>query len=489
VTVPNRPPSAGLAPAGGGLWPAHIPRPGAPGTLPGPIQSGGPTGGPVKVEPDELPPEIGTEKWPWKGVQWNLTYIGFLGYIFAITTYRFPIGDVSIVCALVGLLMQRDRVRVPGLLKGLGVLILWAMVGYSVTLYPTVVYAKLQIVLKLWFIALVAANALRTRQQIRFFLTFWLACFAFYPVRGAIFNYYLYHENLQGRAIWNFIYSNPNDLALYCILQLSMAFGLNAIEQKGPVRYGARLGMAVVPFLILITKSRGAFLGFAVFLAFVLSGHRRRVQALTITLLVGGLVLAVAPSGVLDRVFALKKIESTGDVGAADEEGSAEQRYEIWKVARSIIREHPVTGVGLGAYPPAHHLNARRAQFKTTARGARDTHSTYLNVTAELGIVGLIIFVSSYAGLILVVDTQRRRAKKLRPHTAQTLFMLEVGLAGFFTAAVFGSAAHVSFLILHATMMWCIAELVRKELDTAAARRRKLAFAPTPLSYAPLAPR
>jgi hypothetical protein len=312
MTLPDRPIGAGLAPAGG-LWPAHIPRPGAPG---GPVGPGQPGGAPVrrdtKVEADELPPEVSTTKWPWKGVQWNLTYIGFLGYIFAITTYRFPIGDVSIVCALVGLLLQRESVRVPDFLKGIGALILWAMIGYSMTKYPTLVYAKLQIVLKLWFIALVAANALRTRQQIRFFLTFWLACFAFYPVRGAIFNYYIYHENLAGRAIWNYIYSNPNDLALYCILQLSMAFGLNAIEQKGPVRLGARLGMAVVPFLILITKSRGAFLGFALFLVFVLSGHKRRVRALTLTLLVGGLVLAVAPSGVLDRVFALKKIETTG---------------------------------------------------------------------------------------------------------------------------------------------------------------------------------
>jgi O-antigen ligase len=487
MTLPDRPRGAGLAPAGG-LWPAHIPRPGAPVPA-GPGIPGVPAGREAKVQSDELPPEISTEKWPWKGVQWNLTYVGFLGYIFAITTYRFPIGDVSIVCALVGLLMQRENVRIPGLLKGLGVFILWAMVGYALTSYPTMVYAKLQIVLKLWFIALVAANALRTRQQIRFFLTFWLACFAFYPVRGAIFNYYIYHETIFGRAIWNYIYSNPNDLALYCILQLAMAFGLNAIEQKGPVRLGARLGMAVVPFLILITKSRGAFLGFAVFLAFVLSGHKRPIRALTFALLIGGLVLAVAPKGVLDRVFALKNIETTGDVAAADEEGSAEQRYEIWKVARSIIRENPVVGVGLGAYPAAHQLYSRRSQFKSTARGARDTHSTYLNLTAETGFIGLAIFLSSYIALMFSVEQLRRRAKKLRPHTAQTLFFLEVGLLGFFTAATFGSAAHISFLILHATTMWSVAEMVRKELDTAAARRRKLAYAPAPLSYAPTAPR
>jgi O-antigen ligase len=488
MTTPDRPIGAGLG-GGGGLWPAHIPRPAAPGpvVVPGePRAPGAPVGGATS---DGLPPEISTEKWPWKGVQWSLTYIGFLGYIFSITTYRFQIGDVSIVCALFGLLLQKERLRIPGLLQGLGAFILWAMVGYSVTVVPSAVFARLDIIIRLWLIALVAANALRTREQIRFFLAFWLACFAFYPVRGALFNYYIYHENLAGRAIWNYVFSNPNDLAAFCILQLSMALGLHAIEEKGPVRLGARLGMAVVPFLILLTKSRGAFLGFAVFLAFVLSGHRRRLQAISLTLLLGGLVLAVAPQGVLDRVFALKNIETTGTVAAADEEGSAAQRYEIWKVARSIISDHPVVGVGLGAYPALHARYSLRSDVNPTARGYRDTHSTYLNVAAETGFVGLLIFLASYIGLLISVDQLRRRAKKLRPHTAQTIFMLEVGLLGFFTAGVFGSFAHVSFLMLHGVTMWCVAELLRQELATATARRRMMASAPAPLSYAPSATR
>ena len=89
-----------------------------------------------------------------------------------------------------------------------------------------------------------------------------------------------------------------------------------------------------------------------------------------------------APNNVLDRVRGLKAIDD-GNLNQVDEEGSAFQRYEIWKVARTIIREHPVTGVGLGAYPAAHRLTATRSQFNPTARGRRDTHSTYLNVTAE----------------------------------------------------------------------------------------------------------
>jgi O-antigen ligase len=477
MTGSNRPAPAGLA--GGGLWPARLPRPAAPGAPVHHVTAAAPAIA-------ELPPEVSADKWPWRGVQWTLTYVGFLGYIFAMTTYRFPIGDVSIVVALFGLLLQREPIRVPGVLKGLLVFLLWSVLGYTMTRYPSLVFAKLNILIKVWLIALVAANALRTRAQLRFFLVFWLGCFALYPVRGALFNYYIYRETLFGRALWNYIFANPNDLAAYCILQLSMALAVHAIEKKGPVQLASRLGMAVIPFLIVITKSRGAFLGFAGFLMFVLSGQKRRGRAIGLTVLIAGLVLAIAPQGVLDRVFALKKIETTGNVAAADEEGSAEQRYEIWKVARSVIASNPVSGVGLGAYPAAHAQAAMTGPFKETARGYRDTHSTYLNVLAETGIIGFVIFIWSYAGSLIGIERLRRRVKGARPRTAQVLYALEVGAIGFFIAGLFGSMAYVSFLILHVVLTWCVAEMVKKELAVAARSRTAYArFAGGPPLPAP----
>ena len=467
MTTPNRPIGAGLA--GGGLWPAHIPRPAAPSVPLPPVQQGA-------TAAQALPAEQSTQRWPWRGVQWSLTYAGFLGYIFAITTYRFPIGDVSIVIALIGLLTMKEPVRVPGLLKGLGVFLLWGLLGWALTDYPDLVYARLDQMVKLWLIALVAANALRTRAQLRFFLFFWLACFALYPVRGALFNYYVYRETLFGRALWNYIFSNPNDLAAYCILQLSMALGLYSLEVKGPVRLGARLGLVVLPLVILLTKSRGVFLGFAGFLLFALWGQKRRGRAIGITVALASALIFVAPSGVLDRVFALKKIQDTGDVAAADQEGSADQRYEIWKVSRLVIRENPLAGVGLGAYPAEHQLAALRPQFKETARGRRDNHSTYLNVTAETGFIGLFIWVASYLSAFVGIEATRRKLKKLRPSSAQALYALEVGALGFFIAAIFGSMAHVSFLVLHVITIWSIAELMKREVATGAAARRAQSF-------------
>jgi O-antigen ligase len=129
-----------------------------------------------------------------------------------------------------------------------------------------------------------------------------------------------------------------------------------------------------------------------------------------------------------------------------------------------------------------------RPQFKDVARGRRDTHSTYLNVTAETGFVGIIIFVSTYLALFIAVDASRRKLKKIRPHTAQAVYAMEVGSLGFFISATFGSMAHVSFLVLHVITLWCISEMMRREVAVSAAARRaqswQLAQASPPMAAA-----
>lgn len=469
MSQPPRPVGAGLAPAGG-LWPANIPRP-APAPAPQ-LPAGPPTGNKKKkkkgaAEEVADSPELPREIWPWKGVNFTLVYIGLLGFVFTTVTYYFPLGDVSMVVALVGLLVQKERIRVPPLLAGLGLFLLWAVIGFTVTRDPIAVSAKLQVVGKLWLIAFVAANALRSRAQVRFFMVFWLACYGFFPMRGALFNYYIYHEQIFGRAKWNYVFSNPNDLAAYSLLQLAMALALLGLERKGPVRLGAILGLFVVPFVVILTKSRGAFLAFAAFILFIIGGQKRRIRSLVITLTIAVIVVEVAPANVLDRVIAIRNIEATGDVASADEEGSAFQRYEIWKVARAIISEHPIVGVGLGAYPPAHARMARRSQFDRTALGRRDTHSLYLNVTAETGFVGVFLYLFTYLGTLWSTDAIRRRAKVLLPKSAKALYVMEMGAIAYLIAGVFGSIAHVNFFVLHVVVLWALSEIVRSELAEA----------------------
>ena len=406
---------------------------------------------------------------PLAGVEWTFTLAGFLLYLLVITSYRLPVGDIAVAMALGGILIQGGRVRFPPYLAWLTVFAVWVFIGSTQSSYPDATSEQLTAMLKLCLIVLVAANAMRTRPQVRLFMVFFLGCFALFPLRGAMFNFFLYGNDVQGRAVWNMLYSNPNDLGAMALLQLSMAIALLATEPKGWVRWCALAGVVMVPMLILMTQSRGVFLGLVVFIAIVIAGQRRRA---IMVLRLGVLALflaAVAPAGVWERLGTLKHATSTATLNEVDGEGgSARQRSEIWKVAFKMIREHPVTGVGIGAYELNHEQYAMGEEFNPTARGARDTHSLYFNVLAETGYPGLLLYLVMLVSVIIPAERTRRRCKGVLDGAARQLLLLEAGLIAFLVASIFGSLPYLPHLMLHLAMLHALSGLHQRELAGAA---------------------
>jgi O-antigen ligase len=414
------------------------------------------------------------------GVKSSVSFLAFLAYILAITTYRLPIGSLAITVGLAGLVLQSEPRRFPWMLAWFGAFILWAAIGYVHTTYPLRTWDGLVALAKLWAIVLVGVNALRSRAQIRLFSVFFLACFALYPLRGAFENYLLYKYTLFGRAIWNGAFENPNDLAAFALLQLAMVAALLSLERLWWVRRGAQIGLMLLPLLILMTQSRGGLLALTVFTACCVAGQwqhlrtmfdtGRRIRLVALSLAVVAVVVVFAPEGVWKRAAGLKHLTNTEQLNKVDSEGSARQRWEIWRVATKIIREHPVLGVGVSAYPLAHAAYARGEEFDPIAEGERDTHSTILNLLAETGVPGTILLLGLLGSVAVRAERVRRECKRRSPELAMPLFFLEVGLVAFLVAGIFGSFEYLSFLYIHLTMLWVTVELTRRELDSRRAR-------------------
>ena len=390
---------------------------------------------------------------PQQRVVWTFVYAAFLCYVFAVTTFRLPIGEASMIAGLLGLVLQQERIRLPALLAWSAVFLGWCLLGYFRSPFPAEVWANVILLGKLCLIMLVAANALRSPAQLRFFMIFFLACYALFPVRGAFVNYFS-NYTLFGRALWNYTYDNPNDLAALSLLVLSVAASLLATERTPWIRWCAIAGLAILPLLILMTQSRGGFVALCVFTAVALftQHHRRRLQTLAIVALLGLGVAAAAPSGVWTRVKGLAQI--TENLDNVDPEGSAKSRYQIWQVATTIIHDYPLTGVGWGAYALAHANYAAVSDVDPSARGARDTHSTYLNVLAETGYLGLLLFLGLLWSVVRRAERARRWCRPVLPRLAMQLMYLELGLLAFLVAGVFGSFAKLSFLYLHLVLLW-----------------------------------
>jgi O-antigen ligase len=412
------------------------------------------------------------------GLTWTPQYVAFLAYAFAMVTARFPIGTPAALVGLALLPLQSSRIRFPPVVRWLGVFVLWGVVGYLATDYREIVGSRLSLFLRLLAVALLASNALRTRRQVEFFLVFVLVWYVLYPVRGTFYSYFVLHDTAFGRARNVGLYGNSNDLAALTLLQISAAAALFVGASRRWIRLGALATLGLLPFLVILTQSRGAFLGCVAFIALVVGTHRRKLRASLAVVCVLGIMVMVTPSASwqrFGRMGAFVASVGSDQISGLDTEGSAEGRLTIYKLAGKIILDHPITGVGLGAYGRANSQYAVAAEGDYSqsrglelvvgqAQGRLDTHSTYLNVLAEAGIPGFLIFLAMVGSVLMYAERVRRRCVAARSPAAGPLGMLEAGLVGFFVAAAVGTYTSLAMPSVQLAVLWCLAEAANREL-------------------------
>jgi O-antigen ligase len=174
------------------------------------------------------------------------------------------------------------------------------------------------------------------------------------------------------------MFQNPNDLALNMVAVLPLAV-LVAIRAKSTVgRWGsAFLGMMMIGAVV-ASQSRGGFVGLAMMVVILGIQLARRRPAVVAT---GALVLLFAipfaPSSYWERIVSI-----TDD--SKDATGSREARRILLTEAWQTYLAFPLTGVGAGQfqnYNPPDRLEIWR-----------EAHNVVLQVAAELGTLGLVVF-------------------------------------------------------------------------------------------------
>jgi UDP-N-acetylmuramyl pentapeptide phosphotransferase/UDP-N-acetylglucosamine-1-phosphate transferase len=135
---------------------------------------------------------------------------------------------------------------------------------------------------------------------------------------------------------------------------------------------------------------------------------RRAVAGGVAVLALAGAAAAVASA---DRIgdFADRQYTAFVKLGGPHGEPTASRlatgagnRYDYWRIAVKAWREHPLAGVGAGGYDKPYFAQ------RTTAEDIRQPHSLPLQVLAELGIVGGLLFA---AALVLIAAGAWRRIR------------------------------------------------------------------------------
>jgi len=168
----------------------------------------------------------------------------------------------------------------------------------------------------------------------------------------------------------------PNHFGAFIADYSAVLFGLFLIDKNKWRRW---LYLAAVLFSLhslFYSYSRGAYI--AAFGVLVFFGLVRRRSLLIFVFAIYLAWQTILPASVVDRISMTRT--ETGEL-----EKSAVIRLDLWNYAMDLYKENPIFGVGFGGFG----LSVRD---KTNYR---DTHSLYMKMLSEQGIVGL--------GLLMVI--------------------------------------------------------------------------------------
>jgi O-antigen ligase len=150
----------------------------------------------------------------------------------------------------------------------------------------------------------------------------------------------------------------------------------------------AYLALVVMLVTLVVSRSRGAWLGFGVAYLYLL--WRIRSSAMVLSAAVGLTVLLGMDS------FSQAVFERVGQTGVKDP--SLLGRLLLWKYALTVTRASPLLGVGMENYRFVKHMFGY--PFPKAQSLRYNTHNLYLEFLADLGAVGLLLLVWLACGTI-----------------------------------------------------------------------------------------
>ena len=216
-----------------------------------------------------------------------------------------------------------------------------------------------------------------------------------------------------------------------------------AIGTKSRLQRVLALGAAgIISIGVALTFSRGAAVGFVLLFGIMfLMGYLKWKHMLAVVL-GAAIVLAAVPVDT-ERLAELVAVsETVGSTGIDQADGAIQSRVTEGLAALLAWADHPIIGVGPGEFPLYYRQYAEVVGIKVKAVD-REAHNLYLGMAAELGIIGLTVFLV-IVGLTLRDLARARRAVRARdPMMADLATGFILSIAAYLATGIF---LHMSFI-------------------------------------------
>lgn len=231
---------------------------------------------------------------------------------------------------------------------------------------------------------------------------------------------------------------NRNYMAIMLCVTIPIVFFLGRTERRPILRSFIWITLIGDIFALIITYSRGGFIGIAAICIMALSEFKRKI----FTLFATGIILLIAlntfiPSAYIERIGTILNFDP-------DEYGhtsSAPSRLILWRSAIEMIKHNPITGVGF-------YRSEKQMEYYPDPRTGVDfpdkpIHNSLLQVGSELGLPALLIYIAIFFASYRSLEKIKKRAAGSGPENEvrNYAFMLQLCFVGFFASGFFANAA------------------------------------------------
>jgi O-antigen ligase/Tfp pilus assembly protein PilF len=259
----------------------------------------------------------------------------------------------------------------------------------------------------------VITNSINDERQINHILDILLLVGGLFGIYG-IFQYNgidlsFWARNVGRQQVFG-LFGNVNYFAEYLIVPLPIAVSLFFASRNKFKKILLLIGIVAMGASLTFTFTRGSYLSFGsalifMFFLFLIShgkGFIKNNKKIFIIILVAIIIITflfVVPTPLNKSGTVISKIKERVSITQLINEFSFGRRIAIWKFTGMMIKDHPLFGSGIGTYK----YNTLRYQAEFFAQGenrslyphgfADKAHNEYLQLWAELGIIGLGIFI------------------------------------------------------------------------------------------------
>lgn len=254
-------------------------------------------------------------------------------------------------------------------------------------------------------------------------------------------------EGYRIKGLLGGMFGNPNDLALHLVTMVPLAVVLLIRTRNllGKIGYGACAVLIVAANVV--TYSRGGFLGLLATMVVLVwkLGRSNRISVAIFGPICLALFIALAPGGYGLRILSIF-------VPGLDPNGSSSSRQAILDRSVLVSLRNPMVGIGMGNF----HI----VSYRETV-----SHNAYTQVSAEMGIAALVIYIMFIIAPLKRLRRIERETYEMRRHS--TFYYLAVGLqaslVGYMVSSFFASVAYQWYIYYLIGYAVCIRRMYETE--------------------------